>query len=138
VLRLYGNSSLTIEVDRKRAVLTAAFAGKGRNSATCLLGRCSCSMAYLRVGFFGVKLIGAKVNATQLIRPISAGSIVAARRVTHYHARPFCTVKAGTARGFCENLTTNFRSHPDGLRGLSLVRQLERKKEMRAYPSDLE
>ncbi len=54
------------------------------------------------------------VNAARLIRLISARSIVAARRVTQDHARPFCTVKAGTARGFWENLTTNLGSRPDG------------------------
>src|SRR5450432_1456589 len=54
------------------------------------------------------------------------------------HARPFCTVRARTARGFLLDLTAYFaRSARRGLRGLSLVRQLERKEEMKAYPSDL-
>ena len=46
----------------------------------------------------------------RLIRPISARSIAAARRVTQDYARPFCTVKAATARVFCKNLTTNLGS----------------------------
>ena len=79
-----------------------------------------------RVGCFPQRRLGpiergpiryASVNAARLIRPISAGSIVAARRVTQDHARLFCTVKAGTARGFCENLTTNFASRPDRASG---------------------
>src|SRR6516225_9210635 len=48
----------------------------------------------------------------RLIRPISARSIAAARRVTQDYARPFCTVKVATARGFRENLTTNLGSRP--------------------------
>ena len=75
----------------------------------------------------------------RLIRPISARSTVAVRPATQDDAPPFCTVKAGTARGCCENLATNLRSPARRTPGaLSLVTQLERKEEMRAYPSDLE
>ena len=39
------------------------------------------------------------------------------RPVTQDDAPLFCTVKARTARGFCENLATNLRSPPDGASG---------------------
>ena len=64
-----------------------------------------------------------------LHRLICARSNAVARRATQDHTRPFCSVKAGTPRGFCENLTTNLGSPPRRVfAGLSLVRQLERKK----------
>ena len=63
---------------------------------------------------------------------------MAARRVTQDHARPFCTVKAGTARGFCENLTTNLGNRPDGASRALSDKTARTKKEMRAYPSDPE
>jgi hypothetical protein len=73
----------------------------------------------------------------RLIRPISARSIAAARRVTQDYARPFCTVKAATARGFCDNLTANFRNRPSRA-SMTLSRKKARtKKEMSAYPLDL-
>ena len=40
---------------------------------------------------------------SRYIRPISARSNAVARRLTQDHARSFCTMKAGSARGFCEN-----------------------------------
>ena len=54
------------------------------------------------------------------------------------YVQPFCTVKVATARGFCEDLTNQPREARPGLRWLSLIRQLERKKEMGAYPLELE
>src|SRR5262249_49964233 len=78
-------------------------------------------------------------NDRAFIRPISARSIAAARRVTQDYARPFCTVKAATARGFCENLTTNLGSRPArASMALSRKKARTKKKEMRADPLDLE
>jgi len=50
----------------------------------------------------GQAAVSAILRVADLYGPISARSMVVARRVTQDHARPFCTVKAGTARGFCE------------------------------------
>ena len=61
---------------------------------------------------------GARSPSRRHNRLISAGSTVVARPVTQDDAPPFCTVKAGTARGFCENLATSLRSGPpDGASG---------------------
>ena len=56
-----------------------------------------------------------------LIRPISARSSVVEQRVTQDFTPSFCRVEEGTARDFCENLTTNCGSAPRrGCRRLSI------------------
>ena len=66
---------------------------------------------------------------------MSARFNAVARRVAQDHAGPFCTMRVRTARGFCAN-----RQGPGqtGLSGRSQVGEIERKEEMKAYPSDRE
>src|SRR5437868_4006230 len=63
---------------------------------------------------------------------------VVAWRDIHDHARPFCTMKTGTARGFCETGHPTSGARQMRASGLSLVRQIRTNRRMRAYPSDLE
>ena len=59
--------------------------------------------------------------SSALIRPISARSSVVEQRVTQDFTPSFCRVDEGTARDFCENLTTNCGSAPRrGCRRLSI------------------
>jgi hypothetical protein len=63
------------------------------------------------------KAVSGQCPSRRLIRLISARSTVVARPVTQDDAPSLCTLKAGTTRGFCENLTTNLRSPPEGASG---------------------
>jgi hypothetical protein len=63
-------------------------------------------------GVISQNAVSGQCTSRRLIRPISARSIAAARRVTQDYARPFCTVQAATATGFCGNPTTNLGSRP--------------------------
>ena len=63
---------------------------------------------------------------------------VVAWRAIQDHARPFCTMKTGTARAFCETGHPTSGARQMRASGLSLVRQIRTNRRMRAYPSDLE
>ena len=63
---------------------------------------------------------------------------VVAWRAIQDHARPFCTMKTGTARGFCETGHPTSGARQMRASGLSLVRQIRTNRRMRAYLSDLE
>jgi hypothetical protein len=69
--------------------------------------------------------------------PISARSIVSARRVTQDHMRPFCTVKAGTAGVVVRTRPPHFGSPPRRLQELSPVKTARTKRKIRACPSDV-
>src|ERR1017187_4768088 len=70
-----------------------------------------------------------------LYRPIFTQFSAEARRIAQDHAGPFCTMKVRTARGFCAN---RLGPGQTGLLGRSPVGQIERKEEMKTYPSDRE
>jgi hypothetical protein len=75
--------------------------------------------ARLEVG--AERFCSASVMARQMIAGLSTYTAnlcpIVGRPVTQDDAPPFCTVKAGTARGFREDLATNLRSPPDGASG---------------------
>jgi hypothetical protein len=89
-----------------------------------------------KAGIYGVVLVEGIIRqgdeialGNALIRPISARSSVVEQRVTQDITPSFCRVEAGTARHFCENLTTNCGSAPRrGCRRLSIYDSSNEKK----------
>jgi hypothetical protein len=70
------------------------------------------------------------------LRSISARSTVLVRRDSQHHSRSFCTMNA-VCKSFCETQRpTSGGPAPMELR-LSVVREFDRKEEMRAWPSDV-
>src|ERR1035437_1946972 len=83
----------------------------------------------------GTKSAGFQLPTTGLYRPICTQFSAEARRIAQDHAGPFCTMKVRRARGFCAN---RLGLGQTGLLGRSQVGQIERKEEMKTYPSDRE
>ena len=68
---------------------------------------------------------------SRYLRPISARSNTVTRRVPQDHARSFCTMKAGSARGSCETWPPYLGSPPDVASELSQIRQFRTKMKKR-------